>query len=78
MFTVLVTKVWQKICSKNGTTRPHFILDIWPYLHTGWYKVSEMTPNFMGPSYVTVTPNIIGLSSVLSLMGSSFLCTRDP
>ena len=40
-----------------------------------WYNItffSKMTPNFMGPSYVTVTPNM-GLSYVLSLMGLSYV-----
>ena len=37
------------------------------------YIIYKMTPNFMGHPYVTVAPNIMGLSYVLSLMGLSYV-----
>jgi hypothetical protein len=48
-------------------------------METGWYKVTFLTiilssdPNFMGHFYVTVIPNIMGRSYVLSLMGLSYV-----
>ena len=51
-----------------------FVTEVLSWLRVGIRLLFDsMTPNFMDLFYVTVTPDIMGLSYVLSIMGLSYV-----